>query len=128
MIGERSLDHGHPIGELGHGTADLIEKSEKFGDGDGLIRAGLPQDVCAFALAGDHQALGDELPDGVPCGHDRDAVPRSEVGEGGELVTGLVCAGSDGLAEVVGDALVGRSGIGLVHVHGLTVLRELAEP
>jgi hypothetical protein len=32
------------------------------------------------------------------------------------------------VAQIVGDAPVGRSGVGLVHLHRPTVPRELAEP
>jgi hypothetical protein len=39
----------------------------------------------------------------------------------------VVGAGGDGAAEVVGDTLIGRSGVGVVHFHGTTVLHELAE-
>lgn len=127
MIGQRLFDHGHSIGEVVHGSADLVKKIEEFGDGDGFVRGGLSQDVCAFALAGHHQSVGGQVPDGVTCGHDRDAVSGGQLGEGGQLVTGLVGAGGDGLAQVVGHALVGRSGVGLVHLHESTVPRELAE-
>lgn len=127
MIGQCLFDHGHPIGEVVHGTADLVKKIEEFGEGDGVAWVGLAQDVGAFALAGDHQSLGDEVPDGIPGGHDRDAIPGGQLGEGGELVTGVVGAGGDRPAQIVGDALVGRSRIGVVHLHGSTVPRELAE-
>ena len=98
MIGKGLFDRGHSMGEVVHGTADLVEKIEEFGESDGFIRAGLPQDVCALALAGDHQSLCGQLADGVPRGHDRDAVLGGEFGEGGELVTGLICAVGDGVA------------------------------
>lgn len=104
-----------------------MKKIKQFGEGNGFIWVGLTQDVGAFALAGDHQSLGDELPDGITCGHHRDAVPRGQLGEGRELVTGMVGAGGDRTAQVVSDALVGRSGIGMVHLHGPTVPYELAE-
>ena len=51
MIGKRPLDHGHPIGEVVDGSVDLVEEIEELGDSDGFVRVGLPQDVCAFALA-----------------------------------------------------------------------------
>jgi hypothetical protein len=63
----------------------------------------------------------------VTSWHDRDAIPGGQLGEGGQLVAGVVGAGGDRTAQVVGDALVGRSGIGVVHLHGPTVPRELAE-
>jgi len=127
VSGQCLFDQGHPVGEVIHGTADLVKKIEEFGEGDGVIRVGLAQDVSTFALAGDHQSLGDELPDGIPCGHDRDAVPRGQLGEGGELVPGVIGAGGDRTAQVISDALVGRSRIGVVHLHGPTVPYELAE-
>jgi hypothetical protein len=65
-------------------------------------------------LAGHHQSFCDQLSDGVACGHDRDAVPPGQFGEGGELVTGLVCAGGDCLAQILGNALVRRSGVRLI--------------
>ena len=98
VIGKSLLNHGHPIGEVVHGTADLAEEAKEFGESDGFIRAGLPQDVRAFALAGDHQSLCGQLPDGVPRGHDGDAVSGGEFGKGGELVTRLVRAVGDGVA------------------------------
>ena len=128
MISKRPLDHGHPIGEVVDGSTDLVEKIEEFGDSDGFVGGGLPQDVCAFALARHHQSVGDQLPDGITRGHHCDAVPGGQLGEGGQLVTGTVCAGGDGVAQIVGDAPVGRSGVGLVHLHRPTVPRELAEP
>lgn len=127
MSGQCLFDQGHPVGEVVHGTADLVKKIEEFGEGEGVIRVGLAQDVGTFALARDHQSLRDELPDGIPCSHDRDVVPGGQLGEGGELVTGVVGTGGDRTAQVVGDALVGRSGIGVVHLHGPTVPYELAE-
>jgi hypothetical protein len=51
-IGKFPLDHGHPIVEVVHGPADLIKMMKNLGDGDGLIGAWLPQDVCAFAPGG----------------------------------------------------------------------------
>jgi hypothetical protein len=127
VIGQCLFDHGHPLGEVVHGVADLVNKVEEFGEGGGVIRAGLAQNVGAFALAGDHQSLGDELPNGIPCGHHRDAIPRGQLSESGQLVTGVVGASGDRTAQVVGDALVGRSGISVVHLHGPIVPRELAE-
>ena len=127
-MGKFALDHGHPVGEVVHGTTDLVQKIKEVGESDGLVGAGSAQDVGAFALAGDHQALGDELPDGVACGHDGDVVSGGEVGQGGELVAGLVGAGGDGVAEVVSHALVGRSGISGVYLHNRTVPRQLAKP
>lgn len=126
-MGKGPFDRGHPVSEAIDGVADLVEEIEEFGGGDGFIRAGLPQDVGALALTGDHQSLGGQLSDRVPCGHDRDAVPRGQLGEGGKLVAGLVCAGRDGAAEVLSDALVGRPGISGIHLHDVTVSRELAK-
>ena len=127
-MGKFVFDHGHSVGEVVHGTTDLVQKIKELGESDGWVRAGLPEDVGAFALAGDHQSLGDQLPDGVACGHDGDAVAGGEFGQGGELVTGLVGTGGDGLAQVVSHALVGRSGISGVHLHDRTVPRQLAKP
>ena len=97
-IGKGPLDQGHPLREAVHGAADSVKKIEKFGDGDGLLRAGLAEDVCAFALAGDDESFCGEVSDGVACGHDCDAVSGGEFGEGGQLVAGLVGAGGDGVA------------------------------
>ena len=51
-MGKGLLDHGHPIGEVVHGTADLVQEIKEFGASDGFVRAGLPQDVRALALGG----------------------------------------------------------------------------
>ena len=127
VIGQCLFDQGHSSGEVVDGAADLVEEVEELGGGGGVIGVGVAQDVGAFALAGDDQSFGGELADGVSCGHDRDVIPGGQFREGGELVTGVVGAGGDRPAQVVGDALVGRSRIGVVHLHDPTLPYELTE-
>jgi hypothetical protein len=55
------FDQSYPVCEVVYGVADLVKKIAEFGGSDGVVWVGLAQDVGAFALAGDHQSLGDEL-------------------------------------------------------------------
>ena len=101
MVGKCPLHNGHPRSEVIQRSADLAHQIKKVRGREGFVGWGLAEHVCALALSGYDKAVGHELADRVPGGHDSDAVPggvrvRAPTGPTGDRAGAAVPAGGAG--------------------------------